>query len=698
MVLMFSMDGAQLYRNKVSECWMYIWIIFDRSPDQRYKKRYVLPGGFIGGPNAPHYPDTFLYTGLYLLAAIMRDEKGLPVWDSRTARDGDPDPDNNNNNNNDDEELLKYIRLFLAIAGADTVGMADLNGGAGHTAKMLCRLFCPIIGRRKTAKGTHYPCCARPDHYHIVGCDHPDVDIAQLLADFTSESAAKRYDENLIRVASSSSLAAYKRNRRETGISKPTIFSGLPSRYTFGIPDIFALDYMHPIINLKELIIPLWIGQFQCDPTDDRRTWFWVTLTGDTWTSHGQWVEDLAQYLPGSFDTAPRNPAAKLNTGYKCWEFLIYFVCYGPAVFYGIVDDDCYRNYCQLIRAIRILLQREITVEENREAAWLLKEFSEGYERLYVQRRADRLHFVRPVIHFLMHWAEQTRRKGPGNIYAQWVLETLIGNLGAEIKQHSNPYANLAHRGIRRAQTNALKSLIPDLAPEKGLPSTAKPLGDGYALLQPADRCYRPVSDEEYAAVERYIRDVVGSEDEDEAVEEWDGKVWRQGRVLLPNGQIVRSAWAEQRNGNEFHRTNRMVKVFNETRGVESDVDGESEHDSELKIEFAEVRYFAKLRIQRIEHVVAIGAFFGPPDEHLLDISSGTYYSVQHSGDDDIRVFNIKTIQSVVMMGPDRQYQLYRDDDSAEDRYFMVEKPGLKMAELIEVTELDDELDDNGDS
>jgi hypothetical protein len=33
MVLMFSIDGAQLYQMKVSDCWISIWIVVDHSPD-----------------------------------------------------------------------------------------------------------------------------------------------------------------------------------------------------------------------------------------------------------------------------------------------------------------------------------------------------------------------------------------------------------------------------------------------------------------------------------------------------------------------------------------------------------------------------------------------------------------------------------------------------------------------------------------
>ncbi|KAG1764792.1 hypothetical protein EDD22DRAFT_775674, partial [Suillus occidentalis] len=35
MALMISMDGAQLYRNKISDCWIYIWVVLDHHPSHR---------------------------------------------------------------------------------------------------------------------------------------------------------------------------------------------------------------------------------------------------------------------------------------------------------------------------------------------------------------------------------------------------------------------------------------------------------------------------------------------------------------------------------------------------------------------------------------------------------------------------------------------------------------------------------------
>ena len=50
-VLMLSIDSAQLYAHKASNCWIYIWVIMDLLLDECYKKRHVLPGRFIPGPN-----------------------------------------------------------------------------------------------------------------------------------------------------------------------------------------------------------------------------------------------------------------------------------------------------------------------------------------------------------------------------------------------------------------------------------------------------------------------------------------------------------------------------------------------------------------------------------------------------------------------------------------------------------------------
>ncbi|KAF8225269.1 hypothetical protein L208DRAFT_1077201, partial [Tricholoma matsutake] len=67
MDLLFSMDGTQLYCMKKSDCWIYIWVILDLSPKLHYKKKYVLPGGFIPGLNPPQIVSSYIFPALYQL-------------------------------------------------------------------------------------------------------------------------------------------------------------------------------------------------------------------------------------------------------------------------------------------------------------------------------------------------------------------------------------------------------------------------------------------------------------------------------------------------------------------------------------------------------------------------------------------------------------------------------------------------------
>lgn len=85
-------------------------------------------------------------------------------------------------------------------------------------------------------------------------------------------------------------------------------------------------------------------------------------------------------------------------------------------------------------------------------------------------------------------------------------MECAIGNLGQEMKQHSNPYANLSRRGCRRAQVNALKALIPDLEPDgEKLPRGSEDLGGNYILLRAKDEYNQVIRGEQGKAIRKYL-------------------------------------------------------------------------------------------------------------------------------------------------------------------------------------------------
>jgi len=131
---MFSIDGAQLYQNKKSNCWICIWILLDLGPDKRYKIRNILPGGIIPGLNAPWNIESFLFPGLAHISALQKE--GLSIWDAYHRR-------------------VVISLIFLLLVLADVVAMVELSGSVGHHGRKGCRLLCGLVGRNKV-RGSHY--------------------------------------------------------------------------------------------------------------------------------------------------------------------------------------------------------------------------------------------------------------------------------------------------------------------------------------------------------------------------------------------------------------------------------------------------------------------------------------------------------------------------------------------------------------
>lgn len=111
-----------------------------------------------------------------------------------------------------------------------------------------------------------------------------------------------------------------------------------------------------------------------------------------------------------------------------------------------------------------------------------------------------------------------------------------------------------------------------------------------------------------------------------------------------------------------------------------------------------EVLYFMRLRVGDIDaHAapkpVAMVSFYGPPHPGLLAASSNTYYTVQHLRDAGVRVVDVKSIKSAVTMAPDQRYKTRFHDGTEVDRWYLMEKPGLKLFERAGLDELLDSDD-----
>jgi hypothetical protein len=205
-------------------------------------------------------------------------------------------------------------------------------------------------------------------------------------------------------------------------------------------------------LNISDLLISLWHATIDCTKPDNKSTWDWAVFKSiNIWKEHGEAVVKTLHFLPSSFDCPPCNITEKLTSGYKAWEFLLYLYGLGPGLLYNVLPNPYYSNYCKLVYGMHLMNQHSISLDSVGDAILMLTSFVQEFEVIYCQCLSMQIHFVHPCIHSMVHLPCKVLRISPPVCSLRWMLEWTIGNLGEEIKQPSNPFANLSQHGIQHA-------------------------------------------------------------------------------------------------------------------------------------------------------------------------------------------------------------------------------------------------------
>jgi hypothetical protein len=535
-VVMWSGDSCQLLKLKQSDCFIYIWVLMDISTDFRFKKRYILPGGFVPGPEHIGNHASFLCPGLQCANAVMKE--GLGIWNAASLRRYNSYP-------------------FCIFETADGIGLEAINGVNGHRGYMGCRLFCPHRSRRRQGDSHYYPACNCASGPVVEGSDHPDIDPAHL-----PPASVEDYEARLTHLLTARNASQYEKLRRETGISVPTIFLGLERMTPF--PLCLTSDIMHlDGSNIPELRFGLWRGTLkERASSDPPKDWPWRVLVDDVWETFGQRLEDAKRYLPGSFERAPRNIAKKINSGYKAWEYIMALYGCAPGYLMDVLPEPYYLQFVKEVFAVRRKGSRVIPVNQVKDLHVAAVLAHREFEEHYYQRRPERISFCRQSLHNNLHNAPEILRVGPLALLAQWLMERTIGDLVRQIRnfQSDRMYANLAHIGTRQVQLNALFYMFPELSPEElVVSSTDIDLGGGFYLLSRGkEQKPSPVTQAEREVILAWLQDhSLGDVFEEQQLVQ----VLRWPRLRLPNGQIVRSLWKEDQSDPQKVRMARNIKV-----------------------------------------------------------------------------------------------------------------------------------------
>ncbi|KAK0193264.1 hypothetical protein F5146DRAFT_1101393 [Armillaria mellea] len=541
-------DDILFWNGKINDSHILIGMSLD---DYRYKKIYVIPGGTIGGPNKLKHITSFLFPSLYHVSALQKE--GLWVWDGI---------------------LLKHVEPkhpYFILCMADGPAMAELSGMVDRDNYYNLVMLKPV------------------GDYNVPGCSHNDVTFKDLLLLSDGSVTAEHY--------------------QETGLTQPTIFNGLDSQHTLGIPNIFGLDIMHlNLLNDTDLFL------------NSKENWDLAVFHNTAfWEAHRKTIAMSTEYFPFFFDCPPRNPAEKLNSEYKAQEFLLYL--------FDILPSKYWVNYCKGSHGIQIFQQHCISPEHLYKDAKLLAGF-------------------------------------------------IRDNLGREICQFLDPYANVSQHAVLRAQINSIQFMILNLEPlskeNNVLPSGALDLGESYAML-----C--PVNMEEVQAIRTYWQSQGWP-----GANQWYSAVIRSGCVCLPNGKTACSCWSKNHSRRATHKTS-DVKVM---------LPGKTFSD------FTEVQYYFCLRFSATEvYYLAMVSIYSPPNLALLEKSFCTVYVCQYEAETALQVLGVKDIQSVVAMVPNFKIISNNTINILEKGQFLVEKPGLELVVVLGIVDEDEEEEeeDNND-
>ncbi|TFK79541.1 hypothetical protein K466DRAFT_505373 [Polyporus arcularius HHB13444] len=416
-------------------------------------------------------------------------------------------------------------------------------------------------------------------------------------------------------------------------------------------------------LNLTELLIALFRATLICANTDDKAEWDWACFRdARVWEAHGAVVAEYARYLPGSFGHTPRNIAQKITSGYKAEEWMLYMYVINPGLLLRLLPRRYFLHFCRLVAGVRVACQRSVKIDQLRPAHEHLIQYVEQFEAWYYQRRLDRLHFVRPCIHLLVHLIPEIRDVGSAPTHSQYTMENYIGNITKEGNQHVTPQENIVQRAEIRVQEIGMQAMYPQLVHRTLDPASAVDLGDGFVLMRARERTQHNVQlHSEHVAIHSFLR-----RQNIPVRAEWIPRFQRWARLRLPTGQIGRTAWKECA-WEAAGRVPRRARMLADNT-------------------YAEVQYYFQLMHEQKDLTLVMLAPYTTVDAELYEETFGVL-SVCTPQPNKRRVLHIKQVAAVVAMFPFPE----------SNKFYVGDKPGLDITPLQGYMEPDNELEEDDD-
>lgn len=283
-------------------------------------------------------------------------------------------------------------RAYICMALGDMLGSAKLNGMAGHSAIYGDR-FSMVKGARasikKGAKAQYYP--LSPPENSVYNPDRPesyDVDnLPMREEDF--------YWKTICALQAAPSQAAANAITKKTGISRMSLCSASPA---FVHPSYYPIDPFHLLYeNNQAFFWDLWT--IRSSPSEV------IHLSADKACLFGQLVAGAMSTLPAAFCGPVRDPYLKRQSQYKIYEWMALLHWYIIPIGIEVgMDHEVLENFSHFVEAVEFAMTISPRSEEDlAELHGMIKEFLQGFEKLYVGNDPEKISRFRLCVFQLIH-------------------------------------------------------------------------------------------------------------------------------------------------------------------------------------------------------------------------------------------------------------------------------------------------------
>lgn len=458
-----STDGIQLFKIGDFEVWPILLTNYSLAKTLRYNSENQIILGVIPGPTQPKDMNSFV---LPIVDELKLLEDGVPAWDGYQMNDF-------------------TLRAHPIILQADSPGMSKLINLSGHQSYFFCS-HC-------TQLGVHHSNAMRCPHLAPTDLSNQSgqqtfthTDVTQLpMRTHGQWIANAQYMELLPK---DSEAERDREIRKCNGIKG---FSPFLVLKTIRAPYSFVVDGMHVLLcNIQPLILECWAGTELSKPGKKSRskkkkksdasvnTAEEVPI-GDTpgkeaapgakfaafdnnnlyHISYQQW-KDISMDQIKSVQSMHPSVGVSLkpvNTHHKRYtaSMRLQWIFQSPILLKNRLHEEAYKSWCDFVRIVQALLKPYARSSLSRLRLALAK-FVLDFERLYYQRKANRLHVCRSQIHSLLHLADTLEMFGPISITWQFPMERVAGILKSKTHNRSLANRNISIASLYCEQINLI--------------------------------------------------------------------------------------------------------------------------------------------------------------------------------------------------------------------------------------------------